>query len=144
MESDDARKLALDHAWKWFEYHANQRLVTFRFYLILVASLLAADFVALREKMWSISIVVGAILVCVTYLFFKLDERNKILVKLGEAALTSEENYISGILGNDNLNLVEKADIKPSGVLSYRQIFSGIFLAFALLGIVIVVYSVTR
>ena len=111
MESDGARKIALDHAWKWFEYHANQRLVTFRFYLIFVASLLAADFVALREKLWGISTVGGVILICVTYWFFKLDKRNTILIKLGEAVLKSEEHYISGILGNDNLNFVEKADI---------------------------------
>jgi hypothetical protein len=42
MDTDATGKVALDHAWNWFNLHAGQRMQTFNFFLIATAFLIAA------------------------------------------------------------------------------------------------------
>jgi hypothetical protein len=38
---DSARTQALDHAWNWWKYHADQRIAMVRFYLVALGAIAA-------------------------------------------------------------------------------------------------------
>lgn len=57
------------------------------------------------------------------FLFSALDTRVSYLIKVGEAALSKQEEYVARELGDANLEITKKADQKPHGMLSYRQLF---------------------
>jgi hypothetical protein len=77
-----------DYAWKYFSLHADQRLKTFHFYLIL-ATVIVGAFATLvkdgRSLPW-LSIL-PFLLAFVSFIFWKLDKRNQQLVTVGESAL---------------------------------------------------------
>jgi hypothetical protein len=72
-----------DYAWKWFEYHAAQRLMAFNFFLILAGAALVAYASAVREGAEALGIAVGGFGAVVALAFLCLDVRNKQLVDLG-------------------------------------------------------------
>jgi len=97
------------YAWEWFKYHAGQRQAVFRFYLLIAGGLLAA-FVAsfnVHDPIKDYAFTVGAALVVVSVLFWRLDVRSAILVKLAEAYLKQEEKLL-------DRELMEAADVKAA------------------------------
>jgi hypothetical protein len=94
------RKELRDYAWSYFAIHAEQRMKTFHFYLLL-ATLIAGGIVALTKNG---SCLIGAVALAfllpfLSFIFWKLEQRNKQLVKYGEEALMLIEME-SGV--NDN------------------------------------------
>lgn len=87
-----------NHAWKYFELHANQRIVLFRFYIIFL-TLFATGIVFLIIRFpskstlheWS-AIGLSVAFVIVTIVFWLLDARNRRLIKFSEEALIKLEN----------------------------------------------------
>jgi hypothetical protein len=91
----DIREVQLDYAWKWFEYHAAQRISMFNYFLagsaILVGSL--ATLLASNLYAEALGVAILGFLVCV--IFLGLDSRNKDLVTLGERILiVLEETWV--------------------------------------------------
>jgi len=80
-------KDTLDYAWKWFEYHAGQRMLAFRFFLILLAALVLAMATALKERELFLASTVAAFGAFVSLAFFMLEIRNEALVNVGRNAL---------------------------------------------------------
>jgi hypothetical protein len=81
-------KMLRDYAWAYFAFHADQRMKTFNFFLIIaglmtggITSLLKAD----GDSRWIWQL--GLSLSILSLVFWKLDQRNKMLVRNGEAAL---------------------------------------------------------
>jgi len=84
-----------DYAWNWFKYHAEQRLLAFRFYLVIVGTLVAAIAVGVRaDQMILIS---GACLLgfVITVFFYFLELRNRELMHRGRLALCEVEQIFS-------------------------------------------------
>jgi hypothetical protein len=50
FEMNEIAKMALEHAWNWFNLHAAQRMQTFNFFLVATAFLIAA-YASLLEKL---------------------------------------------------------------------------------------------
>jgi hypothetical protein len=78
-----------DYAWKYFEFHANQRLTTFNYYIAvsgLVTTGLVASFHRAVEVPY-LGIVLGLLLIAFSHIFWRVDARNRILVQYGEDAL---------------------------------------------------------
>jgi len=102
MNNDLDHSHALSIAWKYFQQHAEQRIKYFNFF-VLFSSLLVTAFVASLEKEFAypvIGIVVGILQICVTFVFWKIDERNKFLTRIGEDAIKEiEKNYPVGESG---------------------------------------------
>jgi hypothetical protein len=77
-----------DYAWKYFSLHADQRLRTFNFFLAF-STLFLGGFVGLlkdySEKKWIATL--PLLLSILSFVFWKLDVRNRILVSNGESAL---------------------------------------------------------
>ena len=85
MNEEELRK----QAWDNFQMQAGQRLTTFNFYIALSSVLItgiAATF-KIGIKIHFLGAILGGLLVLFSFIFWKLDQRNRILIKSAEAAL---------------------------------------------------------
>ena len=81
-------RLLRDYAWAYFSFHADQRMKTFNFFIIL-AGLVSGGIVTLMRDNGNPWIVapLGLALSILCLLFWRLDQRNHVLVRNGEAAV---------------------------------------------------------
>ncbi|WP_067738743.1 hypothetical protein [Novosphingobium naphthalenivorans] len=88
MKDDDLKHLenASAHAWKYFEIHAGQRLSMFNFFTVFAGLISAGLGATLQggENVAYIGIFLGMVLVLVSFVFWKIDERAAVLVKHAE------------------------------------------------------------
>src|ERR1700730_14027365 len=88
----DLHKLQFDYAWKWFSYHADQRVKMFNFMLIVFGIFAAGVVSALDKNLPNVvtsSLCFFAAGLAVIFIF--LDRRNRDLVWLGQDVLTHLE-----------------------------------------------------
>lgn len=91
----DLRKELRQHAWAYFDRHAEQRLKTFNFYILLCTALVAGIVALSREPNgFETAWVFGFLGASVSFVFWKLDVRNRELVKHSEEALKRLENEL--------------------------------------------------
>jgi hypothetical protein len=128
-ERPTVEKLALDHAWNWFEYHSTQRMMMIRFYLIAAGGIAAGIGALLSAHENVLASILSIVGVLTSLSFRKLDKRCSDLVKIGEGALKLEELKISTALGSPAFEMCRLGDKKPNGSLlySYRQILGFLF-----------------
>lgn len=84
----------LDHAWRYFALHAQQRISVFNFFVVLsgiLAAGIGAGFQA-GKTMAPVVTILGFLLTLFSIVFYRLDGRGSELVKLAEAALIAGEN----------------------------------------------------
>ncbi len=84
--------LRLDYAWKWFEFHASQRITMFSFFLIVGGILANAYVAAATNGPWFSACAVGIVGTLASVSFIFLDCRNRQLVKLAEDVLVDIES----------------------------------------------------
>jgi hypothetical protein len=113
-------KLRFDYAWKWFAYHADQRVKMFN-YMLVVVGILANAVVGALEKKYPVGISIGlcAIAALISLIFSKFDRRNRDLVWLGEDILVDLER--NAIFGTGNKISGRYQALVDFGILS-RQI----------------------
>lgn len=89
--NESEKSQAREFAWKYFEYHAEQRLKTFNFYLV-ISAFIVGGYITFLERaqhsdssyfLWAIPLVHSFL----SFVFWRLDKRNSNLVKNGENAL---------------------------------------------------------
>ena len=147
-----------DYAWKYFELHANQRMSTFNFFIVIAALMttaLAKTFE--RDFQYSyVGIILGIGLSLSAYIFWKLDQRVRFLIKHAEGVLKEIELHWLNNLGEDKFlsNLFTGEDAKTSNnkkifpliyaTLSYSNCFNIIYLLFGLFGILGFVGSMAK
>ncbi|PIO97276.1 hypothetical protein [Pleomorphomonas carboxyditropha] len=89
-----------NHVWKYFEIHASQRLTVFNFFSafsgLIIAGIGAVGQASLNYAV--VGIALGAILVVVSFVFWKLDQRSAFLVKHAEEALKVLEGEMTADL----------------------------------------------
>jgi hypothetical protein len=93
LKDEEALKLQLDYAWKWFSYHAAQRVSMFNYFLIVTGILANAYISALKDGFPWIASAIGVMGCFISFAFCRLDCRNWCLVKMGEEALEVFERY---------------------------------------------------
>ena len=135
---------ALKHAWDWFDLHAKQRMQTINFYIVLVGAIIAGSGAAIKDEQYAFSALLGVVLVLVSALFFAMDRRARILVRVGEAALRQEEDALASATGNKSLSMVEASDRSSARSITYGQIFYAMFVAFGLVGAAILTFSLVK
>ena len=142
-------------AWKYFEIHAEQRLKLFQFYITICTALLAAGALAARLEGPNILLaIVGVFSVLISLIFWRLDARTKILVKIGENALKTLDNLHvipdTEDGGPSPLKLFERDDFLAKegtnsfaivGHVSYRKCFNATFLFVCLMGLLAIMYG---
>jgi len=151
-----AQKDVRDHAWDYFQLHANQRIATFNFYIAvsgLVTTGLVASFHKAVEAPY-LGIVLGLLLIAFSYIFLMLDARNRRLVHFGEEALMlCEERFKENALG-DKIKIFQREAQETKDyedrrnrfrrlLIPYRytNCFRAIFLIFMAIGILGIIAS---
>lgn len=145
------------YAWDYFQLHAEQRLKTFEFYIVIATVLLSGYVISLKEdNLIHIGIVIGILLIVLSFVFWKLDVRNKQLIKNAEQALkTIEDELISESNGDvpHNFKLFHYDDFKIKKErqrtrylfwnkhFSYSNCFNIMFVVFAILGIIAILWT---
>lgn len=141
-ESPKFDEIALNHAWRWFEYHAAQRLSMIRFYLLIIGGAATAYFAALRE--FPAASVAAAFFGCVcSILFWRLDKRASYLVKLGERAITEQETLLAAHAQLRQIGITLSTENKEGVLTSYGQLLRAMFFLafFVYLGAAVVAFS---
>jgi len=82
-----------EHAWRYFELHANQRMATFNFFLVASGAIAAGLATTLQgtQRVSSLGVALGILLMLVAFISWKLDQRVAFLVKHAERALSETE-----------------------------------------------------
>jgi hypothetical protein len=139
-------------AWDYFNVHAAQRLTTFNFYIV-ISALLSTGLLATFNKDYQsplLGLLVGCFLPLFSFVFYKLDERNRELIRGAEEALRFFENQSSyadegGIPHIAKIFCREDREttLKKSGYsasiwdrhFSYSDCFIWVFRSFAFIGV---------
>ncbi len=95
----DVEKLRFDYAWKWFAYHAEQRMKSFNFMIIIFGILATAIVTAVDKKLFLVAEGLSLFSVIVALLFSRLDRRNRDFVWLGQDMLRHFEHHMIFIEG---------------------------------------------
>src|SRR5947207_1704183 len=99
-EPSDLHKLQFDYAWKWFAYHADQRVKMFNFMLIVLGIFATAIVSAIANHLQpGFTAILCFVAAAMALIFSLLDRRNRDLVWLGEEVLTHVEKSI--LFGQD-------------------------------------------
>jgi hypothetical protein len=136
------------YAWAYFSFHADQRMKTFNFFLI-VAGLISGGIVTLMRDSGNPWIVapLGLALIMLCLLFWRLDQRNHVLVRNGEAAikfldsqhhLTADDGtpHVLCIFEHDDFERRrEPRSLFRKGYFSYSQVIRYVYCLFACLGL---------
>jgi len=97
MEFNEAYKVSLENAWRFFHLHAQQRMTVFNFYLI-ITGLVSAGLSACVIQMEKLSLaagVLGLFLSFVSFIFWKLDQRVSLMIKASEKSIVDIENQLA-------------------------------------------------
>lgn len=154
MEESQKSRLRT-YAWSYFAYHADQRMKTFHFYLLLVTAIVAGFLAALSridDSNLPYLSILGLLLFFVSLMFALLDRRNRELVRNGEAALKhldaleglpsdSDVPHILQIIDHDDYTTSRKRGFWPSQRhIGYSSVLGSIFFLFGTLGVVSAVF----
>ncbi|HEY3637928.1 MAG TPA: hypothetical protein VGK90_07215 [Rhizomicrobium sp.] len=109
-DNPELDSLALEHAWKWFEYHANQRMTMIRFYLTVAGAIATGVGYLWTSDQHALSGTLSFVGIVVSLCFARLDARVSQLIKVGEGALKGQQHIIASRLNNRNFAICEMAD----------------------------------
>jgi hypothetical protein len=123
---DEIQKLqqtALDHAWSWWKYHAEQRIALIRFYIIALGGVAVAVGWAYQREEYLLCFIISVFGALLSYCFVQLDARTSDLVKVGENALAPEQERMAAATDNEAMRLCRSADVQQGRFpYSYRKI----------------------
>ena len=95
-QEEPSVKDMLEHGWRCFSLHAAQRISLFNFFLVVSGSITAVLAASLQQGgLFSLlGVGLGSVLVLVSFIFWKLDQRTAFLVKHGEAGIIELESAL--------------------------------------------------
>jgi len=105
----------MDYIWKYFEIHANQRIMLFKFYIGFCGLFISAIGYLLTKfhsgnsnetVLLLILLILSVFLIVITHIFRGLDKRNKDLIEYAEDSLKHLEEKIPS-----NINIISSMDI---------------------------------
>ncbi|MGO9571874.1 MAG: hypothetical protein ACLP5H_30485 [Desulfomonilaceae bacterium] len=148
-------------AWNYFSVHAGQRLTTFNFYIVISALLSTGLLTTFNKDYQSplLGLLVGSFLPLFSFVFYKLDERNRELIRGAEAALRffedqsqyadeGETPHVTKIFCREDCETEKKKAAHSSSIwdrhFSYSDCLNWVFRSFALIGLTGAVISLTK
>lgn len=140
------------YAWDYFQLHSSQRIATFNFYITLSTAILAGIGTALQRNfnLPEMAIVLGILLGLISFIFWKLDRRNKMMIKGVEKALKEIEDHVMprgeneipkmSLFHRDDAEVIRRRRISHivpgQGHFSYTDCFNLLFWTFGMIGAV--------
>lgn len=128
QDKENPELFSLECAFKWFEYHAKQRVDMFKCYLLVVAGILSASGFSFQLHNKTVFSISGAVLVVASYIFWKIDLRTIDLIKIGEKTVS---HYWNKAGFDAEWCPVGLAQVGRAGQMRYRHAFC---VSFALTG----------
>jgi hypothetical protein len=125
MDPEQELDKALNHAFKYFEVHASQRMTIFNFFTVLSGFVAAGLATALQgtAKLAVLGIGLGILLALLSFVFWKLDERTSFLVKHAERAIAELEALT--LADSGRLFLTERDQSKSAnGTSHFRRLWT--------------------
>ncbi len=154
MEQANHKEL-FDSAWKYFQLHANQRVTHFNFFIVISTALISGTLSVLHPeiKLYRLSIGLGLIQVLLAFLFWRLELRNKELVKHAEKVLkaiekkalpnsSSLEKYSIFCSEQIESNVENSKHFVHRFMKSHGQIYKSLYFSFGLIGISLIIFSI--
>lgn len=138
MKDDVRLERSMEHAWRYFELHAQQRMTVFNFFLAITGLVAAGIGVGLQAgtKFSALVSLLGMFLSLVSFLFWKLDQRVSIMIKNAEKALFAIEKIAT--IQDVSIFSLDQANNNSKGLLSiwtYGRCFRVSFLTVGLIGL---------
>ncbi len=137
-----------DYAWKYFNLHAEQRLKTFHFYIIIITLLFGAIFTLAKIKLNSYILPMGGLITFFSFIFWKLDERNKELIHNAESCLKKlEKKSQIKLFNNDENQTSIKRNMTQNFFIkhfTFSESFQFVFFTLGLGGIILIMYELLQ
>jgi hypothetical protein len=156
MNSSQNLKDHREYAWNYFQLHAQQRMRSFNFFVV-IAAILTAGLAQLFKKdieFHFLGVVLGLCIMVMSIVFWKLDERVRFLIKHAEDVLKELERELLSdteyqyreeiMLFLTEEKKTSQTNTSPDAhiwnrLLSYSYCFGCVYLAFYTLGLVAVI-----
>jgi hypothetical protein len=139
--TDEDRKGAgeLDSGWRWFEFHAAQRMSAFRYFLTIYAAV-GGVALALLEKGYFVFGLVAAILTLwIAFLFWSMDKRSRQLIEIGEAIIDAQW----GQRGYDaKLNPIRRAGADVARGRRFKAVFRRLFILGCIAALTLIAWAI--
>ena len=140
-------KLLLDHARGQFQYHAGQRLNTFRYFFVAYAIFVAAYVGTMTGKTVVpvyVPLILGIMAFLVTLGFWALDARNAEMVHIDEAALKEIEGLVATEYERKQFEMTEAWDKPRYPLIQYKWIVKLLYSVIALVTLLAVAHDFLR
>ncbi|MFA6191716.1 MAG: hypothetical protein WC665_05120 [Sulfurimonas sp.] len=134
-----------NYAWQYFTTHAEQRLKTFHFFIIIMTLLIGTIFTLIKLENTFLIILMAALMSFFSFIFWKLDQRNRELINHAQCALKKIEkkSNIKLFLEESEKTEKQKEAKKDSSFFnrhySYSDCFNSVFKLFGIGGITIII-----
>jgi hypothetical protein len=136
-----------NHCWNYFALHAQQRMSAFQFFITLETGIIGAGLFILQSKSqfansyWAVML--GPLIIILAFVFWKIDQRTKDLIKNAEHSLKEIESYFLSTttivknlpfcMDSQNSNSISAFPLIP-GRLTYTKSFGTVFAACGIFG----------
>ncbi len=146
------------YVWDYFQLHASQRLTTFNFYIVISTAIATGYIVTLGvSSIPVLAILLGFTISLLSFIFWKLDVRNKLLIKNAEEALKYLEalTYTPGDKNESNVLKIFTYEEEQTNRMkmsksfwpwknhySYSKCFNIVFAVFGIMGLLGTVYAI--
>lgn len=146
----------LDLAWKYYQQQSQQRFSIFNFFVVFSTILISGYVNALDKGFTSIGITIGLLQIFLTFMFLKIEARNKFMTKHAEniikkleAAYFSEGNENYSLFSSEEQATNELRQLQAKQSLfskqwSFRQSFALIYKVFITIGLLAIVYALLQ
>lgn len=148
-----------EYLWNYFSLHSSQRLTTFNFYIVFsTVTATGCMNVLAKNGMSGIGIVLGLLLAFLSFVFWKVDSRNRQLIKCSEEALKyleeklmAEESTEEEVLKIFTQEARQTEELRKNksiafwkNLFSYATCFNMVFLSFGIAGVIAVIYALAK
>ena len=147
---EDDVKLALEHAWRYFQMHAQQRISVFNYFVASSSLLVTGLGIALHapRDTWPLGLAAGILLMLLSFVFWNLDARVSSLIKVSEEIIARAEERLITVpelrTVSVERNMTHTTKSARYNAWTYGQAFRRIFLIMALIGLVGSIWSLIR
>lgn len=144
------------YAWDYFQFHASQRLTIFNFYILLSTLVSTGYFLALNY-IPILAVLFPILLILFSFIFWKLDQRNRQLILNSEEALKYIEREDVNVESKSDASIlkiftyeeIQTQELKSKEntwsykrLLSYSKCFTYVFRIFCIIGIIEIAFSI--
>jgi hypothetical protein len=111
------QRLRLDYAWKWFDFHAEQRTKMFNYMLLGLGIFSTGLVTAIEKRLLPEALALSVAAVVITAAFWRMDHRNRWLYRLAQDVLVEcEDTFLFGSVSPGIASRMDKEDGKlPKG-----------------------------